>query len=44
MVLAHYQLPSQGFIAHRVIDSSRLQVFGKGKWKTRKHSKEKRRK
>ncbi len=35
-VLVRYQL-----VAHQVIDSTRLKVFGEGEWKTRKHGKEK---
>ena len=42
-VLVRYQLPSQGPIAHLVIDSTGLKVFSEGEWKTRKHGKEKRR-
>ena len=42
-VLVRYQLPSQGPIAHLVIDSTGLKVFGEDEWKTRKHGKEKRR-
>ena len=42
-VLVRYQLPSQGPIAHLVIDSTGLKVFGEGEWKTREHGKEKRR-
>ena len=42
-VLVRYQLRSQGPIAHLVIDSTGLKVFGEGEWKMRKHGKEKRR-
>lgn len=34
---------SRGPVAHVVIDSTGLKVFGEGEWKTRKHGKEKRR-
>lgn len=38
-----YRNPSRGPVAHVVIDSTGLKVFGEGEWKTRKHGKEKRR-
>lgn len=38
-VLVRYQLPSQGPIAHLVIDSTGLKLFGEGEWKTRQHGK-----
>ncbi len=38
-----YRLPSQGPVAHLVIDATGLKVYGEGEWKIRKHGKEKRR-
>lgn len=38
-----YRLPSQGPVAHLVIDATELKVYGEGEWKVRKHGKEKRR-
>ena len=38
-----YRLPSQGAVAHLVIDATGLKVYGEGEWKVRKHGKEKRR-
>lgn len=38
-----YRLPSQGPVAHLVIDASGLKVYGEGEWKIHKHGKEKRR-
>jgi len=38
-----YRLPSQGQVAHLVIDATGLKVYGEGEWKIRKHGKEKRR-
>ena len=38
-----YRLPSQGPVAHWVIDATGLKVYGEGEWKMRKHGKEKRR-
>lgn len=35
--------PTRGEIAHLVIDSTGLKVFGEGEWKVKKHGKEKRR-
>ena len=35
--------PSQGPVAHLVIDATGLKVYGEGEWKIRKHGKEKRR-
>ncbi|MDI5424923.1 MOSC domain-containing protein, partial [Salmonella enterica subsp. enterica serovar Kentucky] len=34
---------TRGEIAHLVIDSTGLKVFGEGEWKVRKHGKERRR-
>ncbi|GAB2942227.1 IS5 family transposase [Hafnia psychrotolerans] len=34
--------PTRGEIAHLVIDSTRLKVFGEGEWKVKKHGKERR--
>ncbi|MGI3173857.1 IS5 family transposase [Aeromonas veronii] len=39
----NYRLPSQGPVAHLVIDATGLKVYGEGEWKIRKHGKEKRR-
>lgn len=38
-----YRAPSRGAVAHVVIDSTGLKVYGEGEWKTRKHGNEKRR-
>lgn len=38
-----YRLPSKGAVTHQVIDATGLKVFGEGKWKQRKHGKDKRR-
>ncbi|AQS36672.1 transposase, IS4 family [Shewanella psychrophila] len=38
-----YRSPSRGSVAHVVIDSTGLKVYGEGEWKTRKYGKEKRR-
>ncbi|MGL5409203.1 MAG: IS5 family transposase [Shewanella sp.] len=38
-----YRLPSRGPVAHIVIDSTGLKVFGEGEWKVRKHGQQKRR-
>ena len=38
-----YRLPSQGPVAHLVIDATGLKVYGEGERKVRKHGKEKRR-
>jgi hypothetical protein len=38
-----YRAKSHGPVAHVVIDSTGLKVYGEGEWKTRKHGKEKRR-
>lgn len=38
-----FKTPSRGEIAHLVIDSTRLKVFGEGEWKVKKHGKEHRR-
>jgi len=38
-----YRAKSRGPVAHVVIDSTGLKVYGEGEWKTRKHGKEKRR-
>ena len=38
-----YRVPSQGPVAHLVIDATGLKVYGEGEWKIRKHGKEKRR-
>ena len=38
-----YRAPSRSYVAHVVIDSTDLEVYGEGEWKTRKHAKEKRR-
>lgn len=38
-----YRLPSQGPVAHLVIDATGLKVYGEGEWKVRKHGKERRR-
>ncbi len=35
--------PTRGEIAHLVIDSTGLKVFGEGEWKVKKHGQEKRR-
>uniref|UniRef100_UPI003D1CC5F8 IS5 family transposase n=1 Tax=Aeromonas rivipollensis TaxID=948519 RepID=UPI003D1CC5F8 len=37
-----YRVPSQGPVAHLVIDATGLKVYGEGEWKIRKHGKEKR--
>lgn len=38
-----FKAPTRGEIAHLVIDSTGLKVFGKGEWKVKKHGKERRR-
>ncbi|MFC3024163.1 IS5 family transposase [Vibrio zhugei] len=38
-----YRNPSRGPVAHLVVDSTGLKVYGEGEWKTRKHGTEKRR-
>ncbi|QAS67808.1 transposase [Klebsiella michiganensis] len=38
-----FKTSTRGEIAHRVIDSTGLKVFGEGEWKVRKHGKERRR-
>ena len=38
-----FKSPTRGEIAHRVIDSTGLKVFGEGEWKVKKHGQEKRR-
>ncbi len=43
IVEVKYRAPSRGTVAHVVIDSTGLKVYGEGEWKTRKHGKEKRR-
>ncbi|PCS23638.1 hypothetical protein BTN49_0607 [Candidatus Enterovibrio escicola] len=36
-----YRLPSRGAVAHVVIDATGLKIYYEGKWKKRKHGKEK---
>lgn len=38
-----FKSPTRGEIAHLVIDSTGLKVFGEGEWKVKKHGQEKRR-
>jgi len=38
-----FKMSTRGEIAHMVIDSTRLKVFGEGEWKVKKHGKEHRR-
>ncbi len=38
-----YHFPSRGVVTQVIIDATGLKVYGEGKWKTRKHDKEKRR-
>lgn len=38
-----FKTPTRGEIAHLIIDSTRLKVFGEGEWKVKKHGKERRR-
>ncbi len=38
-----FKTSTRGEIAHPVIDSTGLKVFGEGEWKVRKHGKERRR-
>ncbi len=38
-----FKTPTRGEIAHLVIDSTGLKVFGEGKWKVKKHGQERRR-
>ncbi len=38
-----YRNPSRGPVAHLVVDSTGLKVYGEGEWKTCKHGTEKRR-
>ncbi|CAM4185614.1 Putative IS903 transposase [Serratia silvae] len=35
-----FKTPTRGEIAHLVIDSTGLKVFGEGEWKVKKHGKE----
>ena len=42
-VNVRFKTPPRGEIAHLVIDSTGLKVFGEGEWKVKKHSQEKRR-
>lgn len=37
-----FKTPTRGEIAHLVIDSTGLEVFGEGEWKVKKHGQEKR--
>ncbi|GKN93397.1 IS5 family transposase [Klebsiella variicola] len=39
-VNVRFKTPSRGEIAHLVIDSTGLKVFGEGEWKVKKHGKE----
>lgn len=38
-----FKTPSRGEVAHRMIDSTGLTVFGEGEWKVKKHGNERRR-
>jgi hypothetical protein len=38
-----FKTPTRGEIAHLVIDSTGLKVFGEGEWKVKKHGQERRR-
>ncbi len=38
-----FKTPTRGEIAHLLIDSTGLKVFGEGEWKVKKHGKERRR-
>ncbi len=38
-----FKTPTRGEIAHLVIDTTGLKVFGEGEWKVKKHGKERRR-
>ncbi|MFM7943414.1 transposase, partial [Klebsiella pneumoniae] len=38
-----FKTPTRGEIAHMVIDSTGLKVFGEGEWKVKKHGQERRR-
>ena len=42
-VVVKYRNRCQGPVAHLVLDSTGLKVYGEGEWKTRKHGKERRR-
>ncbi len=42
-VTVSFKAPTRGEIAHLVIDSTGLKVFGEGEWKVKKHGKEHRR-
>ena len=42
-VSVSFKTPTRGEIAHLVIDSTGLKVFGEGEWKVKKHGKERRR-
>ncbi len=42
-VIVNYRPPSRGPVAHVVIDSTGLKVYGDGEWKVRKHGAERRR-
>ncbi|CAI1582088.1 IS5 family transposase [Serratia fonticola] len=42
-VCTPFKNPTRGEIAHLVIDSTGLKVFGEGEWKVKKHGQEKRR-
>ncbi len=42
-VSVSFKAPTRGEIAHLVIDSTGLKVFGEGEWKVEKHGKERRR-
>jgi hypothetical protein len=38
-----FKTPTRGEIAHLIIDSTGLKVFGEGEWKVKKHGQERRR-
>lgn len=42
-VNVRFKAPTRSEIAHLVIDSTRLKVFGEGEWKVKKHGKERHR-
>lgn len=42
-VNVRFKTPTRGEIAHLVMDSTGLKVFGEGEWKVKKHGKERRR-
>lgn len=42
-VSVSFKTPTRGEMAHLVMDSTGLKVFGEGEWKVRKHSKERQR-